>query len=90
MKKLLQKEIRDTYQPPISFIKELQDKMKERRQEISEQDPVQFQEFDKDRDSFVPLTEEDRQLKAQKHTEELKDIRLKEEQEKREMDRLVR
>ena len=71
LKKLLNKRQAETSQPPISFIHELKAKMEQRKLEVAENDPVQFQEFNKSHGQFVPLSKEDRLTKEQKHAQEL-------------------
>jgi hypothetical protein len=51
------------YQPPISFLAELQEKMQARKQALESTDKVCFKEFDVTLNKFVMVSREEREIK---------------------------
>lgn len=50
-------------QPPLSFLQELQEKMRARKQALEHSDKVCFKEFDATSNRFVDVSKEERELK---------------------------
>ena len=66
-------------QPPISFLSELQEKMKARKLEL-EKDNICFREFDVTQNKFVMINKEEREKKLKLFEIELTEFEQKKKQ----------
>ena len=74
----------------MNLMMELRGKLKERKTQVIEKEPVSFKVFDQNKDNFIETTEDDRLQKEAEHNAKIAEIKRKEEEEKRNMERLVK
>ena len=74
----------------MNLMMELRGKLKERKTQVIEKEPVSFKVFDQSKDNFIETTEDDRLQKEAEHNAKIAEIKRKEEEEKRNMERLVK
>lgn len=87
-KKSVSKDV--SYQPPINFLAELQDKMAQRKQQLESSDKVCFKEFDHSTGKFVAVSKEDREAKQKNLDEQLRELERKNREKQKRLESLKR